>query len=58
MKFYNCPLCRVKGQQVEGNSLVWFHPTTDNRGNPLTHKWSVNSGRMFRMKADEDDSVV
>lgn len=57
MKFYVCPLCKVKGQQVEGNPLVWFHMTTTNRGDPLTHKWSVNTGRMFRLKGDEDDTV-
>jgi hypothetical protein len=57
MKFHNCPLCKVKGQQVEGNALVWYHMTTTNRGSPLTHKWSVNTGRMFRLKSDEDDSI-
>jgi hypothetical protein len=58
MKFYMCPICKVKGEAEKGNPIVWLHLTTDNRGAPLTHKWSVNSGRMFTMKATEDDSVV
>lgn len=58
MKFTVCPLCKEKGSQFKDNPLVWFHMTTTNRGHPLTHKWSVNSGRMFSLKADEDDSVV
>ena len=58
MKFLTCPLCKIKGEPEKGNPIVWFHATTDNRGAPLTHKWSVNSGRMFTMKATEDDSVV
>lgn len=58
MSFYNCPECRAKGQQVDGNPLVWYHMTTTNRGAPLTHKWSVKTGRMFTQKGDEDDSVV
>jgi len=56
-KFYVCPLCKVKGEQIENNSIVYFHTTTDNKGNPITHKWSINSGRLFRLKADDDDSV-
>jgi hypothetical protein len=58
MKVYVCPICKVKGQQVANNPLVWYHMTTDNRGAPVTHEWSVNSGRMFSLKATEDDSVV
>lgn len=58
MKYFICPLCKTKGEPEKGNPIVWFHSTTDNRGAPLTHKWSVNSGRMFTMKATEDDSVV
>ena len=58
MKFYICPICKIKGEAEKGNPIVWFHLTTDNRGAPSTHKWSVNSGRMFTMKATEDDSVV
>lgn len=58
MKFYMCPLCKVRGQQFKDNTLVWHHMTTTNRGAPLTHKWSVNTGRMFTQKSDEDDSVV
>lgn len=58
MKFYTCPICKVKGEQEKGNPIVWYHVTTDNRGMKLTHKWSVNSGRMFTMKATDDDAVV
>lgn len=58
MKFYMCPLCKVRGQQFQDNPLVWCHATTTNRGDPLTHKWSVKTGRMFAQKGDEDDSVV
>jgi hypothetical protein len=57
-KFHKCPICKVQGEQLKENSLVYYHTTTDNRGAPLTHKWSVNSGRMFTLKTTEDDSVV
>ena len=52
----HCPLCKEEGKQVEDNKLVWYHKTTDNRGSPVTHKWSIKSGRMFALKATDDDS--
>lgn len=58
MKHYFCPICKVKGEQLPGNSLVWYHVATDSKNRPETHKWSINSGRLFSMKATEDDSVV
>jgi len=58
MKFHVCPVCKVKGEPQNGNPIVWYHVTTDNRGMKVTHKWSANSGRMFTMKATEDDAVV
>ena len=56
--FTRCPLCNREGQQVDNNELVWYHVTTNNRGGPETHKWSVRTGRLFTLKATEDDSVV
>jgi len=55
-KFTKCPLCKCDGQQLDENKLVWYHTTTDNRGNPETHRWSVKTGRMFTWEA-EDNSV-
>jgi hypothetical protein len=52
-----CPLCNVEGNQLDGNALVWYHNFTDNRGAPGKHKWSVKSGRMFPVKATEEDSL-
>ena len=57
-KFTRCPLCNVEGCQLDDNRLVWYHSFTDTRGVPETHKWSVNTGRMFNQKATEDDTVV
>jgi hypothetical protein len=57
MKHQNCPICKVKGEQLANNPLVWYHVTTDNRNYTVTHKWSVSTGRMFTLKATEDDSV-
>lgn len=51
-----CPLCKVVGQQLDNNKLVWYHMTTDNRGNPESHRWSVNTGRMLIWEP-EDSSV-
>jgi hypothetical protein len=55
-KFVRCPLCKVVGQQLDDNKLVWYHATTDHRGNPETHRWSVNTGRMLVWQS-EDHSV-
>ena len=46
------------GQQLDNNQLVWYHVTTDNRGQKLTHKWSVNSGRPFTLKPSEMDELI
>lgn len=56
-KFCYCPICKVKGEQDSNNTLVWFHVSTDNKNRQVTHKWSVNTGRMFTLKASDDDSV-
>ena len=60
-KFTKCPFkeCNhVEGQQLDNNQLVWYHVTTDNRGQKLTHKWSVNSGRPFTLKPSEMDELI
>ena len=56
-KFIRCPQCSQEGKQLDNNKLVWHHVTTDNKGQIETHKWSINTGRMFRQEATEDDSV-
>jgi hypothetical protein len=56
-KFCYCPICKVKGGQVADNPLVWYHVSTDNKNRPVTHKWSANTGRMFSLKANDDDSI-
>lgn len=57
VKHQLCPLCKEVGKQLDDNKLVWYHSFTDNRGAPDTHKWSVKTGRMFPIKATEDDSL-
>lgn len=57
-RFTKCPLCNVEGCQVDGNNLVWYHSFTNNRGAPEVHRWSVNTGRMFTLKATDEDTVV
>jgi hypothetical protein len=54
VNFTRCPLCKCVGQQLDGNSLVWYHATTDNRGNPETHRWSVKTGRMLVWESEEN----
>lgn len=60
-KFTKCPFpeCnKIEGQQLDNNQMVWYHVTTDNRGQKLTHKWSVKSGRPFTLKASEMDELI
>jgi hypothetical protein len=54
VKFTRCPLCKQEGQQLDNNKLVWYHTTTDSRGAPETHKWSINTGRMFIWESEEN----
>lgn len=56
-KYTYCPLCKIEGKQLDDNKLVWYHNYTDNRGAPCTHRWSLKTGRMFSLKATEDDSL-
>ena len=60
-KHTNCPFpeCnKAEGQELDNNKMVWYHVTTDNRGQKLTHKWSVNSGRPFTLKPSEADELL
>jgi len=57
LKITKCPLCRIEGKPLEKNQLVWYHETTDNRGAPTVHKWSCTTGRLFTLKATEEDSL-
>ena len=57
-KFKKCPICNVEGCQVDNNKMVWYHKTSDNRGKPVVHRWSINTGRMFTLKPTEDDNIV
>lgn len=55
--FYKCPLCAKDGKVCEDSKLVMFHSFVDGKFGPITHKWSVNTGRMFNMKAAEEDEL-